>query len=170
MSYQGKYDPADFNVPPELEKGKSARIQAYIQSGHDRALSIVARSGVFPFEKESDVIRWCIKLGLERIDSLEPLLINSVMKRTNIMIELLREEINRQKFLETMDLIRSAVMAHLGRNEEDMARDLVGRCFKQISAMPDEPERELRWKLKYLEQLERDFKPYISYDKKETAA
>ena len=168
--YSGKYDPADFNVPPELEKGKSQRIQAYIQSGHDRALAIVARSGVFPFEQKQDVIRWAIKLGLEKIDSLEPTLINSVMKRTNIIIELLREEIDRQKFLETMDKTREAVHSHLGRGEEDMAKDLVARIHKQIAAMPDEPERELRWKLRYLTQLERDFHLYIPYEKKESTA
>ncbi len=159
--YRGKYDPADFNVPPELEKGRSSRIQAYIQSGHDRALNVIARSGVFPFEKDTDVIRWCIKVGLEELDRLEPQLINSVMRRANVSIELAKEEIERQKFLETMDSTRTAVHAHLGRGDEGMARDLVERIYKQIRSMPDAPDRELRWKLKYLEQFERDFKQFL---------
>lgn len=163
MSYGGKYDPAEFNVPPELQKGKSARIQAYIQSGHQRAINIVARSGVFPFEQDTDVIRWCIKYGLEKLDSLEPRLINSVMKRTNMMIEVIKDEIARQKFLEWMDQSRTAIHAYVGRGDEESARDLVQRLHKHIMAMPDEPDRELRWKLKYLDALERDFRAYMTY-------
>lgn len=161
MSYGGRYDPADFNVPPELQKGKSARVQCYIQSGHERALHIIARSGVFPFEKETDVIRWCIKFGLEKLDQLEPRLINSVMRRANMALEVLKDEIERQKHLEVMEQSRTAIHGYLGRGEEEMAKDLVQRLHKIILAMPDEPERELRWKVKYLEQLERDFRQYM---------
>jgi hypothetical protein len=156
-----KYDPADFCVPPELEKGRSARVQCYIQSGHQRALDIIARSGVFPFDKDTDVIRWCIKYGLERLDQLEPKLINSVLRRANMMLEILKDEVARQKHLEVMEKSRTAIHGYLGRGEEEMARDLVQRLHKLILSMPDEPERELRWKVKYLEQLERDFKQYM---------
>jgi len=69
--YKGKYDPADFIVPPELEKGKSQRVQFYAQAAHVRLLNIIARSGHFPFETKEDVARWCLKHGLEHIDKLE---------------------------------------------------------------------------------------------------
>jgi len=154
-SYRGKYDPADFIVPPQLGKdGKSGRIQCYLQSGHERALNILARSGVFPFEERNDVVRWCIKAGLEKLSDMEPILINSVMRRTNLMIAMAQEEIERMKFFEAFDKLRTAVSGHMGRNDRAMARDLVKRYRDQIEKMPDEPERELRWKIKYLDELD----------------
>jgi hypothetical protein len=168
--YHGRFDPAEFNVPPEIGKGKSSRIQAYIQSGHDRALSIIARSGVFPFEREQDVIRYCIWFGLTHLDKLEPTLINSVMRRANMMIYDNREEIERQKFLEWLETQKQAVQGHLGRGDEASAREVVARNYKQILSMPDEPEREERWKHKYLNQLEMDFKAYIPYEDTDKAA
>jgi len=168
--YTGKWDPASFNVPPELGKGKSQRFQVYIQSGHDRALNIIARSGIFPFEQPQDVARWCLWFGLTELDRLEPKLINSVMKRVNMMIFANREEIERQKFLEWMDTSKQAIQGHLGRGDEAEAREMVANNYKQILAMPDEPDRELRWKMKYLNQLESDWKAYIPYEDKDKVA
>lgn len=155
MSNRGKFDPAEFIVPPQLGKdGHSERVQCYVQSGHVRALNIIARSGVFPFEEKNDVVRWCIKCGLEELDRREPVMINSVIRRTNLLIAMAQEEIERMKFLEAFDKLRSATSGHLGRNDREMARDLVLRYRDQIEKMPDEPERELRWKIKYLDELE----------------
>lgn len=159
MSYRGSYDPAEFIVPPQLGKdGHSERIQCYVQSGHVRALNILARSGVFPFEEKNDVVRWCIKHGLEKLDTIEPVMINSVMRRTNLMIAMAQEEIERMKFIEAFDKLRTAVSGHMGRNDRAMARDLVKRYRDQIEKMPDEPERELRWKMRYLDELDNGFK------------
>src|SRR5882672_3545621 len=98
--YKGKYDPADFVVPPELDKGKSQRIQCYVQSGHYRLLNIIARSGHFPFEERNDVIRWCLQFGLQYIDTLEPALTRSVMSQANIMNRHNQDQIAAQTFLQ----------------------------------------------------------------------
>lgn len=154
-NYRGKYDPAEFIVPPSLGRdGKSERVQCYVQSGHIRALNIIGRSGVFPFDEKNDVIRWAIKYALEELDRREPILINSVMRRTNLMIAMAQDEIERQKFLEAFDKLRGVTSSHMGQNDRASARDMVKRYREQIEKMPDEPERELRWKMKYLDALE----------------
>jgi hypothetical protein len=149
-----KHDPAEYIVPPQLEKGHSEKIQCYVQSGHVRALNVIARSGVFPFEEKNDVVRWCVKFGLEELDRREIRLINSVMRRTNLLIAMAQEDIERLKFLEAFDKLRTVVSGHMGRNDRAMARDMVIRYREQIEKMPDEPERELRWKIKYLDELD----------------
>lgn len=156
MAYS-KYDPADFIVPPELGKGKSQRVQCYIQSGHYRALNVVARSGVFPFEERNDVIRYCIQEGLQKINVLEPRLIGSVIRQANMMIYQNREDIYSQQHLEWIGGLKLTIQGHIGRGEEDVAREAIAYHYKQIQAMPDDPPRELRWKLKYLDELERNF-------------
>jgi hypothetical protein len=156
-----RYDPADFLVPPELGKGHSERVQFHVQSLHARMVSIVARSGVFPWSRDADVLRWCVQIGLERISELEPSLINSVMRRANIMVELGRDQIYRQKFLEVFNTLRESINSSLALGDQGEARETVGRFRKEILAMPDEPERELRWKLRYIEKLETEYRQFL---------
>ena len=155
MSYRGNNrDPSEFIVPPQLGQGHSEKVQCYVQAGHARALNIIARSGAFPFQERNDVVRWCIKHGLEELDRREVHLINSVMRRTNLMIAMAIDEIERAKFLEAFDHLRTAIAGHMGRGEKEMSKDLLARYRDQIEKMPDEPERELRWKMKYLDELD----------------
>lgn len=156
MSYRStRFDPAEFIVPPALGKdGRSERIQCYIQSGHARALNIIARSGVFPFEEKNDVVRYSLKKGLEHLDTIEPVLINSVMRRTNMMIAAAKDQIERMKFVEVFDELRTALNMARTDHDKAMAKDLYLYYKQQIHAMPDVPESQLRWKLKYLDELE----------------
>jgi hypothetical protein len=113
---------------------------------------------VFPFEEKNDVVRYCIKFGLERLERIEPVLINSVMRRTNLMIAMAQEEIEKMKFDEAFDKLRAVVAGHMGRNDLASARDLVKYYRDQIQKMPEEPEREARWKMRYLNELDNGFK------------
>jgi hypothetical protein len=149
-----KYDPSEFVVPPSLGKdGKSERIQCYVQAGHIRALNIVGRCGVFPFDEKNDVIRWCIKVGLERLNQLEPHLINSHIRRANIMIAHARDQVERSKFVETFNLLRESVNAARSDLDREGVLELYYTYKKQIDAMPNVPDHELRWKMKYEEEL-----------------
>jgi hypothetical protein len=156
MRYQhGKYDPAAFNIPPSLGKdGKSSRIQCHIQEGHNRILEDFAHSGVFPFTTASDVIRWCINSGIEELNRLEPARMNSIMRRTNTMIQLAKEDIERSKYLEAFSLLRVQVNVHIASGDNESAKDLVNLFRHEISEMPEEPEAAGRYKMRCLNELE----------------
>lgn len=160
-NYQGKYDPANFVVPPELDKGKSQRIQCYIQAAHYRLLNIVARSGHFPFEERNDVIRWCILFSLQYLDTLEPELTRSVMSQANIMNRHNQNQIAEQTFLQWLNDSRQIVQGHVGRGDDDAAREEVAFYNEEIRKMPNEPDRALRWKLKYLDALKENFGRFL---------
>ena len=168
MGYHGRYDPSDFIVPPALGKGESQRVVAYIQNEHKRALNIVARSGVFPFEMEADVVRWCILFGLQKLASLEPALINSHMRRANMMLAVLNEELLRAKHTEWADKLIPIVRGYIGRGELAMAQGQVAYHYAQIMAMPEETNGEVYWKGQYLQTLENNFKDMIPYEPKTT--
>lgn len=158
-----KYDPADFNVPPQQKGGFAQKVSANIQSGHKRAIDEVVRSGVFPFGQEQDFLRWAVREGLLKIDALEPELINSVMRRANMMNYVLQKDIERAKHDEWMQNLRSVAQAHLGRGDILQAKNMVAFCYSQVLAMPDEPENEALWKQKYMDSLESQFKDLIPY-------
>lgn len=159
--YNGKYDVADFVVPPELEKGKSQRVQCYIQAAHYRLLNIVARSGHFPFEERSDVIRWAIQFGLQFLDSLEPGLTRSVMSQANMMNYRAQEILGDMKHLEWLEKQKAVVSTYTARGDDGAARDYVAFLLKETMRMPEEPDRQLRWKLKYLDSLRENFARYM---------
>lgn len=163
MSYRnsGKYDPALFCVPPKIGKGESQKLQLNIQAGHYRALGIVGRSGVFPFDDRSDAVRYCLQVGLEQLTKLEPHLINSVMRHANIIIELAKVECFKQKYMEVFTEVQQAVSNYVQMGRPDdlaAARSLVDQVRKQIDAMPDEPDNELRWKIRYRDELDNRFR------------
>lgn len=160
-SYGGKFDPAEFNVPPSLSKGTSQRLQLWIQSAHARALDLIAHSGHFPWGKDTDVARWAIQHGLQYVDQIDPGIITSVMKQANIINAINEQETRNLKFIENMDKTQANVLQLKGVGENDMAADLVNRIYAEIKAMPNEPDRELRWKLKYLKKYEEMFKDLI---------
>lgn len=163
-AYSGKFDPATFNVPPSLQKGTSQRLQFYVQSAHARALDVVAHSGHFPWSKDTDVARWAIQHGLQYIDEIDPGIITSVMRQANIISAINEQETNNLKFVETFDKTQQNVLTLKGMGETEMAKDLVMRVWREILAMPDEPEREARWKKKYQDRFESQFKDMIDYE------
>lgn len=153
-----KYDPSDFIVPPQMGKnGFSERIQCRIQSGHHRAIGILATSGLFPFKQASDVIRWCIKEGLAKLEKIEPGTINSVYQQAEVAIAIARDEVYRQQFLELFNSMATAVGHHIATQNRGQAVALVNKVRQQIGHMPDEPQDQLDWKLKYLKELEERF-------------
>lgn len=152
-----KYDPSDFIVPPQQGKGFSERIQCRIQSGHYRAIGILATSGQFPFKQASDVIRWCIKDGLAKLEKIEPGTINSVFQQAEVAITIARDEVYRQQFLELFNSMAQAIGHHIATQNKPQAVALTNKIRQQIGKMPDEPQEQLDWKLKYLKELEERF-------------
>jgi hypothetical protein len=164
--YRGKYDVNDFIVPPEFGKGKSMQISCRIQAAHYRLLNIVARSGHFPFEERPDVIRWCIKFGLEHIDSLEPSLTRSVISQANIMNRRNQEILAEMKFQEWLNTSKEVLGGYVSRGDEESAREEVRFMYEQIIRMPDEPDRSFRWKCKYLDTMRANFGRYLDEEEK----
>ena len=162
--YGGKYDPADYVVPPELGKGKSIRIQAYIQANHYRLLNILARSGVFPFEERQDVIRWCILFGLKHLDTLEPGLTRSEMSGINMMNRRNQETLNHMKQVEWIETSKAAIGALAAQGQDDQAREEVMFMYREILKIPDEPDRTHRWKCQMLDALRANFAKYLPDD------
>lgn len=150
-----RYDPQEFIVPPQVQKGFSERIQCRIQSAHYRALGVVARSGVFPYEEKADVIRWCIKHGLERLNELEPKLIGSVLRQANIAIAIAVDDLQQRKVVELFTTLSQQATQYFQEGHINYAAALVGRVRVEVEKMPDEPEGERIWKLRYLQELER---------------
>ena len=160
-----RFDPAEFFVPPSLEKGTSERLQVWIQSAHSRALDIIAHSGHFPWSKNTDVARWAVQHGLRYVETIDKDIggLSSLMRQANI-ITATNDQITRNlTFIANMDKTQQNVLILKGSGDIDEAKDLVMTVWKEICAMPDEPDREARWKKKYMDKFESLFRDMIEY-------
>lgn len=161
-----KFDPATFNVPPSLGKGMSQRLQFWVQSAHCRALDIIAHSGHFPWGKDTDVARWAIQHGLQYITELDRDIhgLSSIMRQANIINANNAQAQRMLTFAENFNKTQEIVMQFKGLGELEMAREHVNKQWREIQAMPDEPESEGRWKMKYIDRFEAMFKDLIDYE------
>lgn len=148
------FDPAEYIVPPNFGKSIGENFHLRIQTGHMRALHIIAKSGMFPCETPQDVGRWCIKHGLDELARRGAKGINSVMFRTNLMLAHSAEDLSKQRMDEVFAKLRESVNGHLARGDWRAAQEMVRTHRKEIQKMPDEPESELRWKMRYMDELD----------------
>lgn len=140
------------------------RLQFWIQAAHARALDILAHSGHFPWGKDTDVARWAIQHGLNYVDKIDVGVITSLMSQANIINEINDAETRNLKFAENFERTQANVLMWKGLGETELARDLVMRVWATIKAMPEEPEREARWKKRYMDKFQDYFKDLIEYE------
>lgn len=167
--YQGKYDPSDFNVPPEQKGGHSQKLQFNIQSGHMRAIETALRSGVFPFGSAQDFGRWAIREALVKINQLEPALITTDLKMADVITRRLQREVVMAKFEENFDLLRTTVQQYTGRGAKHMAVEEVLQTYRDIECMPDQPKSQAYWKQQWMDRLFKEFGYLIPDDLNQAA-
>jgi hypothetical protein len=147
------YDAADFVVPPQVGQKRGERIQCMVQEGHARALKIVANSGVFPHQVKEDVIRWCIKYGLNELAKLEPHLVLSVMSMANAADEILKEHAFYQKFTSLFTSLHEQVSHYSSQGMPEQALRMIAKVRTQIEKMPTGTEFDAMWRGRYLKNL-----------------
>jgi hypothetical protein len=148
-----KYDAADFIVPPQVGSKGSERIQCRIQEGHARALKIISNSGVFPHQTKEDVIRWCIKYGLNELAKLEPQLIMSVMSMANAADEIAKDHEFMQKFTSVFTSLHNSVSYYASQGMPEQALFMIAKVRKQFEKMPQDTQTDAMWRNRYLKNL-----------------
>lgn len=66
-----KCDPSEFTTPASDPNGRSVRIFVRVPPLLNQAISDVLKSGKFPFETASDVVRWSLNRGVKELDAKE---------------------------------------------------------------------------------------------------
>lgn len=151
-----KHDAADFLVPPQTQNGQSERIQCRVQASHARALRIIAHSGVFPYQQEADVIRWCVKFGLNELARLEPQLIKSVMSQANAIDRVLQDHLHKQKYMETFSKLHESISYYLANQMPGEALIEIREMRGELEGIPQNTtELERRWRARYMKEFEK---------------
>lgn len=149
--YDSKYRPEDFIIPGQDQNGNSMRLWCRVVPMLDRAIDVIYGSRKFPFKAKGDLIRWCIKVGVDRLEEMEPVH-GSVMSQVEAMMGILRDEELNHSFLTLFHTMTATVGMHVSAQATGEARRVVAVMKSQILKMEDG-----YWRQRYLRELDEKF-------------
>ena len=117
----------------------------------DRAIDVLFATRKFPFKAKGDLIRWCIKTGVDHLDAMEPCC-GSVLAQVDAMLNILRDEEHNHAFLTVFHAMKTTVGMHIQAQALGEARRVVSMMHQQILKI--EPGY---WQDRYLKELEVNF-------------
>lgn len=132
----GGYNPADFIIPASDHQGHSERVFCRLQPQHDRAMSVVMKSGNFPFRTSGDLMRWAIVRGLKVLNRLEPM--PGFLGAADAITEILRQEVYQQELTHMFAKMESVMAAHIAAGAGGEARKLLTTILAKVRVI-DEP-------------------------------
>lgn len=151
-----KYRPEAFIVPGSDQNGNSLRVWCRVVPLLDRAIDVLFGSHKFPFKSKGDLVRWCIKRGVEELNGMEPM-VGSTMAQVNAIMALLRDEQAKHEFLTLFNTMSAAIGDHIQAQALGEARRMVSEVRHLIMGMQDG-----YWRGRYIKELEDRFGHLLS--------
>lgn len=149
--HRGKYAPDQFIVPGQDQNGNSVRQWCRVVPLLDRAMDVLFASRKFPFKSKGDLMRWCIKTGVERLDEMEPVA-GSVIIQVEAMMAILRDEELNHSFMTVFNTMGQTVGMHIQAQAIGEARRVITMMRAQIMKMDDG-----YWRQRYIRELDTKF-------------
>ena len=156
------YDPSDYIVPAQDNKGHSERLWVRVQPMLDRQIDIIRNSKHFPFRTKGDVVRFAIdKTVRELLSQAEKSgeRLASVMTQVDVIKDFVRDEIYHQDFIQTFEDFNRVIQRYLGSNAMGEAKRVIAQVDAYIERMPD-----CYWKTEYKKKMDKDYGHLFSDD------
>lgn len=141
------YDPAEFFVESTDHQGHNDQYRFRAPKGYNRRMDEIIASKKFPFVTSSDILRYCLHIGLRRLDRMEAS--STVQQQLEVMRQIMAEARFQQEFVDTYKALEKVIERHLEQDDRGAARNVVSRILHQIRRMPD----ETNWRKRYEDEL-----------------
>lgn len=149
--WRGKYDPQQFIVPGQDQNGNSVRVFCRIVPLLDRSVDIIMGSRKFPFKSKGDLLRWCIKSGVERLEDMEPMQ-DSVTAQVDAMMTILADEQAHHEFSTLFQTMATTIGMHVQAQAIGEARRVVSLMQQHVGRM-----RAGYWRDRYSKEISEKF-------------
>lgn len=144
------YDPGDFLVAPSDTRGVSYRLVFRVCPDMEKAVDQILASHRFPFTTRGDVLRWCLREGVRKLDQMEA--VTSVTRRVDLLSTILNEENAHAEFMAIFEHLEETIQHYLADQAPDQAIRVVALAKHQFESMP-----EGHWRSRYLQELAKRF-------------
>ncbi len=148
---RSKYPPEHFIVPGQDNNGNSVRIFCRVPPLLDRSLDIIFGSRNFPFKSKGDIVRWCVKFGVDTLERMEPVK-GSVTAQVDAMLSVLRDEDANHAFLTLFNTMSHTIGMHIQAQAMGEARRVVHSMRSLILRIEND-----YWRGRYLRELDEKF-------------
>jgi hypothetical protein len=144
---------SEFLVPVQDSHGHSAPVSARVPPQLKREAQIIVGRRVFPFETESDLVRWCLSYGLQAlIKKTKDKQIVSVHSQMATWLEAARHNLEWLKYGRTLAEIKAIIKRLVDEGCIAKARTIVKRIENEIENIDDE-----YWRAKYTKEILRTY-------------
>lgn len=157
--WSGKYAPESFIIPGQDQNGNSMREYCRVVPLLDRAIDVLVGSKKFPFKSKGDLMRWCLKVGVDSLNEMEPML-GSVTAQVDAIHSILRDEMLNNEFMTVFNSMANTIGMHIQAQELGEARRLVSMIKSKVESMDSG-----YWRKRYLGEMEKRFGYLLHGDK-----
>lgn len=130
------YDPDSFVIPAQDTKGHKDRLQFYAQPGHVNQVATIVASRKFPFRTRGGLMRWCLDLGLKRLEQIDES-IPGVTSQVDAIIEVVRWEQFQREMNQVLERLSALASDLVAKGDEDEAKRVILKTRRFISKMPE---------------------------------
>lgn len=147
---EAQYPLNEFLVPVQDSHGHSARAITRMPPGMKQQINIILQTGIFPWETESDFIRWCVYRGLLQVEekARNPE-ITSLQALMNSWVAACRYEMEQLHYAQVLDRISESARKLIDQGHWPRAQKLLEEVKENVD-MIDEPY----WNKRYRKLLE----------------
>jgi len=142
----------DFVVPAANAQGHSEKVRVRMMPEMWKQISGVVQSGKLPFRSNHNFIRWAIREGLRRCQTLSPIE-NCRMSIIETMVDIINHHDEQREYAGLFERALSSINRDIADGRAGEARRLATRLYQQIRKMREDDT----WKDRYLEKWEREF-------------
>lgn len=133
----GNYNPDEFIIPAQDEKGHSARETVRISNELQRDIEVIVQSRRFPYKTAGDLLRHAVVKHLEWLHSLEPGFPKHLLAAHLAQMDLLKEEEMRLASHGVFKKLHDQVEAYLASGEPGEARRVAATIRGRLAGVAD---------------------------------
>lgn len=153
---RSRYPPEAFIVPGQDHTGQSERVFCRVTPSLAREIAVIFESRKFPFRTKGDLMRWCVKVGVERLLEMEPSP-GSIMAQVDTIDTVLREESEHVRFGQLFDNVASVIGTYVQAGAHGEARRVLFEVRAKVERIGNQ-----YWRERYLKELGTRFGHLIS--------
>jgi hypothetical protein len=151
---EGHRSAGEFMVPAADSQGHSARIFCRVPPSIKHQITRLVGSQQNPWETESDVVRWCVYVGLERLrDMTDDPEYRSAQSLLNAFVEAARIQMEHLYFARTLDEIGRQVNQLVQAGATAAARKVIEAVAERVAAF-EEPYWRRRYEAELVERFD----------------
>lgn len=147
----GTYNPDEFVVPAQDDRGHSTRETIRISNELERDIDVIVQSRKFPYKTRGDLLRHAVVRHLEWLHVLEPGFPKHLLTAHLSQMDLLREEEMRVTSQAVFKRLHDQVEAYLASGEPGEARRIAATIKARLAGVADSAWRR-RFEARFLRQ------------------